>query len=376
MPPSTHAAPTHVMPMIAVRFSPRVTLTPPLLRLASRTTTAPGTGSRFAAEPMIVTWRISSRGGWCSARCAISRNSNALSTVIERHAHEAGEEDELPADRFVDRRQVTDRDRREHDEERDGEDQQPRAPRLVARRAGRGRGSGRAAAAVGSTSSSSGGVVCRRAGSSGARHRGPSCKATARSGMRIGPNERVESNRRARARRLARRVVLGTGAAVARRGVVPSVAVDLPSVSSRDATLHDDAAYVRDALDALDRRRRARRSLLRRRRSSPRPACTRRSRISCTSPPSCSTWGSRAQENELTAARAERRSTPAIRVGDGVLTIDPRARGRRALPRLRRRRSRRRAVDRLRPQSLAALAGQGRRRRVAREAGDLRRVHR
>ena len=63
-PPSVHAAPTQVSPMIAVRFKPLLTRTPALRRFARRTTTAPGTGRRFAADPRIVTCRISSFGGW------------------------------------------------------------------------------------------------------------------------------------------------------------------------------------------------------------------------------------------------------------------------------------------------------------------------
>ena len=80
-PPSTHAEPTQVIPMIAVRLKPRVTRTPPLCRLASRTTTAPGTGRRFAAEPMMLTCTISSAGGWWSAKCAI-RGTRGREPVI------------------------------------------------------------------------------------------------------------------------------------------------------------------------------------------------------------------------------------------------------------------------------------------------------
>jgi hypothetical protein len=50
------------------------------------------------------------------------------------HAHEPGDEDQLPPDRLLDRRQRAERDRREHDEQRQREDQEPRTPGLVARR--------------------------------------------------------------------------------------------------------------------------------------------------------------------------------------------------------------------------------------------------
>ena len=105
------------------------------------------------------------------------------------------------------------------------------------------------------------------------------------------------------------------------------------------------------------RRRRARRALLRRRGRSARRACTRASRTSCTSPRSRSRWGSR---------RRRTRSTG----GDGRSELDAaiRVRRRRAHDRSRaarsprssttaRRRSRAAAVERLRPQSLAALGG-------------------
>ena len=82
MPPSSQAEPTQVRPMIAVRLSPRPTFTPPLRRLARRTTTAPGTGSRFAAVPMMLTCTISRAGGWWSAKCAITRYSSELSRVM------------------------------------------------------------------------------------------------------------------------------------------------------------------------------------------------------------------------------------------------------------------------------------------------------
>ena len=228
-----------------------MTRTPALRRFASRTTTAPGTGSRLAADPRIVTWNTSSIGGWWCAKRAIKRNSSALSAVMSGTSTS-------PAMRMSSQRMglwiggsarmastvnamnATTATTSSHG--------------LCGPVAGRHDAADQRAILAGLVAGVGIGVAARRArpgiGASGHQSR-----------LRQGPAP-GDKNASDEVRRVSRPVVLVHGAwhgAWCWERVVPlldaagvaTVAVDLPSVSSPTATLRDDAECVRAAIDAI-----------------------------------------------------------------------------------------------------------------------------
>jgi pimeloyl-ACP methyl ester carboxylesterase len=135
----------------------------------------------------------------------------------------------------------------------------------------------------------------------------------------------------------------------------PSVAVDLPSVSSAAATLHDDAACVRDALDALD----GDAVLVGHSygggvitEAGVHPAVAHLVYLTAFA----LEVGESAQENTLAGGEVASELAAAIRVGDGVFTLDADV----AVPAFFHDctpEDARAAVERLRPMSRAALGG-------------------
>ena len=227
-PPSTHAVPSHARPMIAVRFNPCLTRTPALRRLARRTITAPGIGSRFAAEPSTVICRISSIGGMVVREVRHQPELQRVEHDDDRHAHQCDDEDQLPTNRLVDMGQGADCQNGEH-----------RRTRRTRRSAARG-------FAILPAPEVSG----RGAGAHPFRLRHPRGSIRPR-GSR--PECADATNRRPRSRRLARRVVLGASGAAARRRRAfrcwSSICLRCRTTTRRS---HDDADYVRGALDSIE----------------------------------------------------------------------------------------------------------------------------